>query len=731
MLKLADLAKRPDFRLGPLLISPSRRLVEGPAGQSHVEPLVMQVFLLLLDARGEVVTRQELFDQAWGGVMVGDDSLNRAISGVRRIAAEAGDDLFEIETVPRTGYRLAGKILKRRDTIQSQTKLKGWWRMMAGGLVALLLAAAGVLIWQQRGATLEPASIAVLPFRNLAGGTPYFAEGVGDEISVQLSREPHFRLVGRMSAGQLGNDGPLEVGRKLNVDYVLEGSVRAQGEQVRVTTALIRTSDGVQLWSNNYDGQLGDIIAIQQQIGSSVAGALKRRLVHKAERGSVARSAEAQNLYLTARGMLRARQPGLAPQAADLLRQAIRLDPGYAPAWSSLAQALRFADPSRTHETVIAVLPHAERFARHSIRLDPQRAEGHATLGMLLGFTSPEARSALDRAIELEPNNVEVLVWLATSQRASGEFGLSLANYRRALELDPSWGRAIRDLAVSTAEMGDRSAADLLVARAPATNETHNNLHARVAWVAGDFSEAIRRWSLVTGSDSPRAELASQFVQDALFEVGLGGAPLPDWPPNVDGRLENRRVRLTAPPSPSVWSRQNRSKHAALIYRKENRVGAKLMLNAGRARELIATFDSSTGLLGIRPGQRLRGDLLMDAPTVVQALRRVGRNPEADRLLKEGDAIIRATDRRGPVPFSFDVDASAIWALQGRRDEALSRLERAFQRGWVHIGDSDLKDIADEPAFASLLGHPRFERMRRRIRDHYQRERLEIERMQI
>ena len=112
MLKLGDLALRPDLQLGRMLVSPSRRLVEGPGGHSHLEPLIMQVFLLLLDAGGKVVTRNELFDQCWGGVIVGDDSLNRAIAKVRRTSAQVAPGLLEIETFPRTGYRLTGEILE-------------------------------------------------------------------------------------------------------------------------------------------------------------------------------------------------------------------------------------------------------------------------------------------------------------------------------------------------------------------------------------------------------------------------------------------------------------------------------------------------------------------------------------------------------------------------------------------------------------------------------------------
>lgn len=110
LLKLRDLAERIDLRVGPLTVSPSRRLVKGPAGEAHLQPLIMHVFLLLLDARGKVVTRDTLFEQCWGGVYVGDDSLNRTVGMVRRMGDEVAPGLFEVETIPRTGYRLAGPI---------------------------------------------------------------------------------------------------------------------------------------------------------------------------------------------------------------------------------------------------------------------------------------------------------------------------------------------------------------------------------------------------------------------------------------------------------------------------------------------------------------------------------------------------------------------------------------------------------------------------------------------
>jgi DNA-binding winged helix-turn-helix (wHTH) protein/tetratricopeptide (TPR) repeat protein len=146
MLKLSDLTLRPDFQLGPVLVSPSRRLVEGPGGRANFQPLIMQVFLMLLDAGGQVVSRNDLFDQCWGGTYVGEDSLNRAVAKVRQVAAEVAPGLLEIETIPRTGYRIRGQLftpecLPRESGERSPFELSR--RGMLGSAAALGIAGAG------------------------------------------------------------------------------------------------------------------------------------------------------------------------------------------------------------------------------------------------------------------------------------------------------------------------------------------------------------------------------------------------------------------------------------------------------------------------------------------------------------------------------------------------------------------------------------------------------------
>ncbi len=159
MLKLGDLALKQDLKLGPVHISPSRRLIEGPGGRVQVEPLVMQVLLLLVDAAGKVVSRTELFDECWGNSAVGDDSLNRTILKLRNAGRTVAPGLFEIETIPRTGYRLTGEILEHlkeespAPPPQETLKAPVSRRALIGGGAATAATLAGGLWWGQRDLT--------------------------------------------------------------------------------------------------------------------------------------------------------------------------------------------------------------------------------------------------------------------------------------------------------------------------------------------------------------------------------------------------------------------------------------------------------------------------------------------------------------------------------------------------------------------------------------------------
>jgi hypothetical protein len=212
--------------------------------------------------------------------------------------------------------------------------------------------------------------------------------------------------------------------------------------------------------------------------------------------------------------------------------------------------------------------------------------------------------------------------------------------------------------------------------------------------------------------------------------VGIDPMP-PGYKPGYVRAHQVADVQTSTGPTPAIWLKRNRNSAAADIYRDDNHMAAKLMLKAGRGTELAATYDGPVGLLSIRPNAPVRADQLHEAAVVALALRQAGRPADADRLLNQAASRIGAVYRQGTIPFALDADVAGIWAVQGRRDQALSMLERAMRRGWTHTDSTDLADIADEPAFSSLRGQPRFERLRVVLAAHLARERAETVRLRI
>ena len=723
-----DLADEPEFELGGMQVKPAERAVFINGERRELQPRVMQVLVALAKAQPEVVSRDRLIELCWDGRIVGDDALNRCVLALRHLAQDVTPQPFSIETVPRIGHRLV--VTAEDKAIAPPTGRISQWRVVAVLALLLLIATGGFLVWQQRSNAPEPASIAVLPFRNLGAGDSYFAEGIGEEILGQLSGEPHFQVIGSSSSSQFGANPNLnEVARRLDVDYVLEGSVRRQGDEVRVNAGLVRTRDGIRLWAGSYDGKLDDIFAIQRQIGTAIAGALQRRLVRAPGlSGPLVTKGEAYSLYLTARALIRTNNRRVAPTAVDFLRDAIRLDPGYAPAWASLAEASRMQAALGDHENFIAANRLAREYAGRAIRLAPDLAEGHRALGETFGYGDPEGTAHLARASELGPNDAANLFALASVRDALGEFELKLAALRRAHEIDPLWYRTTGQTAIATAEMGNRVDAEAIGQR----NITDKGVNlqillGRIAWIFADYSEAARYWSTVARSNPPRwGHVAARTFHDATKAVGVSTGRLEDIPYPTSVRSD-WRVWMDAPPVPAVWQQRNRDPIAAAVYRKHNLLAAKLMLNTGRAREIVAAYEGPIGVQGIRPRQRLRVDQLAEAPLVALALRAGGRAGDADRLLREADSLTRAVYRRSKVPFWFDAQSAAIFAVEGRSDEALSTLERAYARGWRQNAGNDLGYIGDEPAFRSLHAEPRFERLQKLLAEHYARERREVE----
>lgn len=605
------------------------------------------------------------------------------------------------------------------------------WLLSAAALLALLVAGGALVMPRMfdRGGA-EPASLAVLPFRNLSPGDDYFAEGVAEEILAQLAREPELRVAGRTSSALFKDRAAdlRDVGRRLDVAYVLEGSVRQVGDRVRVDVALVGTRDGMRLWTHRFEGRLDDIFAIQNEIGAGVAASLRRRLVNiRPLTGPLTTTGEVYNLYLTARRLIRTRDPQNARTAIDLLRRAVRIDPNYAPAWSSLGEAMHFDWLSDSDQTA-----ESRRHVRRALALAPDLAEAHAAMGLIEDST-PRGRAHLERAVRLDPNNAEAWLWLHGARAQAYDFEGSLAAARRVADIDPLWERA-NQVSDPLWSFGYRDEAlrreQRLIASHPL--ESHREMaRGRIAGRNGDWSGFVLHFLRAGDLNADVRFDAHWRANGVMAALGL------PWDERI---LINRKIALYAslvrgrlPRLSEFIDRLGTAREywdTVIIPP----MASRAFLNQGRSTDLVALYDSAFD----GPEEFLRqttgsNDVFnVQAPLVAIALRQAGRRAEARKMLDLAARRLAPLCRRDRLPGDLWAECARLWAVRGHREEAISALGRAARMGWPLGYDPfpllmPQPDLAADPAFRTLLGDPRFRQFDARIKAHFARERRELQ----
>ena len=297
-------------------------------------------------------------------------------------------------------------------------------------------------------------SIAVLPFVNMSADEDqeYFSDGITEEILNVLAKLPELRVAARTSAfafrGQ--NLDMRAIGDSLDVDYLIEGSVRKAGDQLRITAQLIDVADGSHLWSESYDRTLDNVFQIQSEIAESVAEELKIPLGIDDPAGLVTPTAdlEAYDLYLAGRARMRERGESLQ-EAIRLFEAAIARDSAWAPAWAGLAEVTEIhlwytsPDGSRTRgdsSFVATALDAAGNAARRALELDPRTASAHVALGNVLRdrFQWRESEASYRKALTLDPDHAEAHQQYAELLLATGRTMDAVRSAGRAAALDPA-----------------------------------------------------------------------------------------------------------------------------------------------------------------------------------------------------------------------------------------------------------------------------------------------------
>lgn len=496
------------YEFGEFSLDAQSRVLKRAGAATPLTPKAFDVLLLLVQNAGRVVSKDELMKAVWPDSFVEESNLTQTIFMVRKALDETSDRRY-ILTVQGQGYRflvpvteLTGQTAEANAPVSSAAASgtdaegaveapgtssaragsagngsagsgsagsgsSGAWRARAAGgrrlavigcVAAVLVLIAGVAFWQwrlRRNAARAEAKImlAVLPFENFTGdpGQDYFSDGLTEEMISQLGDlDPaHLGVIARTSVMHYkhSQESLPQIGRELGVQYVIEGSVRRDSEQVRITAQLIEVKDQSRVWAREYDRDLGHLLELQGEIAREVANEIDVSLSGRqriaaaqgAARPHGTTSYEAYDLYLRGRYLWNERTIEGFRQAADSFQQAIDKDPKYARAYAGLADTYSlmstwYLGPQNE------LMPKARAAALRALELDEGLAEAHASLALIeenYDYDWAGSEKEFRRAIELNPQYATAHQWYAEFLSWQGRFDEALAESAQARLLDP------------------------------------------------------------------------------------------------------------------------------------------------------------------------------------------------------------------------------------------------------------------------------------------------------
>jgi TolB-like protein/DNA-binding winged helix-turn-helix (wHTH) protein len=443
-----------------------------------LERIPMELLFLLVERRGELVTREEIIEKIWGKdvFLDTDSSINAAIRKIRQALKDDPENPIFVQTITGKGYRFVAPVtsadvhlIDKKVEFEEAARSDGapqplpqpkaaafgrsrWKLLLAGILVAILAGGAYFLRSRARSNTADSQKrlmLAILPFANLSNDPEqeYFSDGLTEETIADVGEINPEKLgvIARTSAMAYKNTNKTvnQIGRELGVDYVLEGSVRREGGTARITAQLIRVSDQSHIWAHNYEREVGGILALQNELGRAIAQQIQVKLTPSRNGEASNRGAtnpDAYDLYLKGRFYLSKRTDDGIEKGILYFKQSIEKDPGFALGYAGLADSYLALTISSPQE----FFPKARAAASRALELDEGLAEAHAALGAeKAGFEYDwaGAEQEFKRAIELNANCADghfyyswyLLTPLARPEQASSEM-------IRALKLDPLSG---------------------------------------------------------------------------------------------------------------------------------------------------------------------------------------------------------------------------------------------------------------------------------------------------
>jgi DNA-binding SARP family transcriptional activator/TolB-like protein/tetratricopeptide (TPR) repeat protein len=602
--------------------------------------------------------------------------------------------------------RAAAHVANRTEPFR--TRPKRYVVALAIALVALVTAGLTYVLVRPSSAAATP-TVAVLPFDDLGlKSEDYFASGVSEEILNLLGHQQSLKVLGRISAEQLARGAnPLTRARELGVSYVLDGSVRTADGQALVIARLTRVADGSQVWSERYQRRIGDIFAVQGDIAGSVASRVAQSFAPSRPQGT---RPEVYDRYLAARQLVRERREVTLEMAERLLRQAIALDPHYAPAFAELSQAIMLrAD----HPTAYGSLPVADAkaearpFAIKAHNLDPTLGDAYAAMGFLSVSFAPESEAYFRRAVELSPQSPEFHRWHGEALANEGRYDEAIAEYRRAVEIDPLWGLSYDHLIGALRLVGRNDEAQRYLSRFLALSTDQRAKLLLLHSAADDDSRLADEYKIT-------AQLVRNFPQERQSRFDFA---------SVLGELGERKKAFDLMKSDDVGAAAL-SSNWPMLARAATTLGSEywniskfwnagnLLVQSGHGDVVVAMYDRDHGL--VASGAVNPRDMIN--PATVVALRRAGRSREADGLLQQMRSIYASFPDRGLLGIDKSVKGILLAALSGDRERAIRGLDEISRRDPLTLTYNPAMALRYDPALAPLSSDPRFPAIEDRVR---------------
>jgi TolB-like protein/DNA-binding winged helix-turn-helix (wHTH) protein len=756
--------------VGEWVVEPDLGRCSRDSDQVSLPPHAMDLLVFLAQRSSEVISIEEMIQEVWHGKPMTTGSVYNSLNTLRQAFGDDPRNPEYIETIPKRGYRLiapvafeapmtdtgpAGEVSKARFSMTSM--------LVVVALVGVVLLSS---LWFKREGPLVSAvesipekSIAVLPFIDLSpeGDQEYFAHGVAEEILNDISGYPGLKVVGRTSSFTFKGSGQdlRDIGRQLGVAYLLEGSVRREGRQLRITSQLVKADDGFHVWSGEYDAEVGQVFQIQDEIAEIIASELELAVSGYREidgrPGTAEKTLEisAYDLLLLARARIYDGGLDELETAVEYLQQALKIDPDYAAAHAELAYAWitlynfhRSRYPASKWTTRDGlIMQHAER----AVALDPGLADAQFASGAISHLVAAtwgnfvdleKAESAYKKALKINPNHARTHLWLSGLMRLQRKsWNERLVPARRAMELEPLWVFPklffVELVYYMSAPRQEKWAIIRQLKTSLENPDQLRQTHWKEQWALeseGRFAEAIQAGEafISSGEDDLNFPLNSGLMgiyMSSLYMIGAYDEVL-KWPGYRQANFEVHFPGGVEVGEPSYTKRCILAEIKRIPLRYAQCSYEELLRGNMQQAQKIMEENLPVGLLdfhSFKGWHHTLNNLRSPAITLATIHKLNGREDLALAYAEIEEEILESESENGAIESPvFSRTKARLHALRGENEKAIDELENL-----IAMGGTDFR-VFMHPVYNDLHDHPRYKALQAQWMDLINAERAKL-----